>query len=1705
MKSQAKGLPPMRSIVAVGDAIGIPGYRIEEVLGSGATSDVYRASRGGEEYAIKVMKLAAGESAGAELRFRREGAALARLNDPALVKVFEVGDAGSRPYLVMECLTGQSLAALLKDGPLTEQVVLGIASSIGGALREVHRHQLVHRDVKPENVIVDPSGKAKLIDFGFALDAVETDQDSKAMVGTLLYCAPEQSGMLKRPVDCRADLYSLGAVLFECLCGIPPFRAASVADLMYQHAAVQAPDIRQFAPSISPVVAEIVKKLLAKDPDDRYQSARALLSDLEHLGELQRDIEKGEQITLGRDDHRVRGLQQSVPLVGRQRERDILEQQWGAVLEGRGSAIQVEGEGGSGKSRLVRELLQGAFERKMLVLSGKCQQLETVPFGPLREAIDEYISGASRLPRLEKERALAVLGGAAGEFASIVRRLSRSLERLFSDAPEIGQLDPGSEEERFFDKVAELFLNMAKIVGGGIFVVDDIQWLDPGSLKVLTRVADRISDVPLLLITTARNDPKNEVAAEAFVAALDQNLSARIKLAPLSLRNMDELVAAHLGGRHLEEGALSRVAAVANGNPFAVGEYVRALLESGGLGLVDNKWVMDKEKFQQLAVSKDVRDLVTTRVSRLDRVTSDVLVAAAVAGTRFRLALLKEIVGVPLEVLSRALGDALEGNLIEQIDGDAYTFVHDRVLEACVSHASVGERQRLHQAAARSLEANGDRSVDAVFALARHYSEGIPLEEPGRAVTALHDAGKLSLGSYANENAYEFLKGALRIASEARLGEEDVLGVLEDLAIACTRTARMREGREYLARVLRGANTAEKRGRVRFLNMSSFFNEGKVVPAWVEFEKGLKVLGSPYPRSKVLRALSMAWYWLLVQFLTHTGIGFGRARGGRRSRHLLLFSLYETATIIAYFLGDLDLWLQLTIRQLYNVHFLGTCPEYARAHAFYAFMMSDRGAVRAADHHGTIALNMARQLGDKYSEWFCHLYFAQLGKELQGKILEGERAGRDNSELVKKWCGPYEVSCQIAALCYNYAQRGYAAETVSVATGRFREMEKSENLVFRANVRGLLYSQNALLGNQAEALRWRRDQREMAAGLAGVPFAESYVHTNEIQALLDQGELGTQMEEAIDSFLRVDNNEYWNRYGFGLVAEARLAQLAKSKGRARRRARRDVARAMWRFGRRVRVPSHQGYLFALRGWAAREDGQLERASRLLCLAEYFGRRADNQAVHFLVARERARIAHARSEENVVRAEAEIALNIARARGWVNRADSIKKEFAVLETSKPGRVGEESRRSISESTAGAQHVSERFVDALLEVAVACTSSLDSRKQAQAALDETIRLLGAERAFLFLVDSGSRTLQLESGRDSSGNDIQELTGYSSTVVRRVYETRDAVVVAGTEEGEALGSESAVAFDLRSIMAAPLIVRGVLIGVVYIDSRLAKGLFTQREVVVLQALANHIAIAVQTARDARLAAEAQVLEKDIALTGAVQSLFLPRKSTYRDSEFDVYGLYRPAAQCGGDWWWYGRGTSGALQVLVGDVTGHGVASAMVTASVATSFRVLSEQGGGASLLVTLKELGAGLRKTTDGAYRMTMSAVDVDVAASRLRWITAGAPPIIVLHADGGVEVVAGQGTPLGSDTLVLGEVEHPVRRGDRIVVFTDGVSELRLPRGRELGMRSLVKLVRETKGSSASEAGAMLMTRFDALRESVPQADDVTFAIVDVLPA
>jgi diguanylate cyclase (GGDEF)-like protein len=1493
----------------------LAGFEVVGVLGSGSEVVVYRVRRGLDDYAMKLAAPRPGERAG-DRALRREAALLACVDHPHVTRVLEVGVASGWPYLVMELVEGRPLAELVAEGALPAERVVAIGIDVAGLLAAAHRAGIVHRDLKPGNVVVDRQERARVVDFSLAARSGYAGTD--VVAGTMLYCAPEQSGMLDRPVDGRADLYALGAVLYECATGAPPYTATSVGELLRQHASSPVPDPRARRPDLPPALAALIGRLLAKDPDDRYPTSEALLVDLRRLagGAGGRPNGAARERRSLRAPGRPNGGAPAPPgargagggavgggpggadraeptagpdgagtvaeppavatrrLVGRAPELAALADRWTRARRGEGGVALICGPAGGGKSRLAAELLATAAGSGAVVLAGKSEADESVPLAAVRRALESHVRWIGDQPAPQSREAVARVRAAAGPAAPLLGGISPALGEL------LGSPVPAEDDGRqlFASAAVGFLVALARSAGGLLFCLDDVQWLDDGTRRVVRRLTTEIGDAPLLLLAAARDGAPSRGAVSSFRSGLGATLDLTVSLDPLRPAAVAELVADATGGMRLAADAAAALAAHSDGNPFVVLECLPAIVDAGLLRPTGGTWSIDSEGLRDLDLSADADTLVLDRLDGLDPVSRDLLGVAAVIGPRFSAGLLAEVGGIDGQQARDVAGAAAWRHLVEAEGPDGYVFVHDRIREALLARFDERARAAVHGRVAEALDRGAGRDAAAVYALARHCQmagTGPDGHDPDRTYRACVAAGRQALADHAPTQALSFFDTAAGAARRA--GTPLDVAFHRSRGIAQHRAGLCSDAVESFDRAHGLARDPLERARILHLlarvHDSTWDTAGQIETA----NRALQELGESLPRNPARRwASTMARFagGLTVR-LTRTG--HGTVRGPRRQRYRLLVSLYDVASLAHARNMEVEPAIVHSLRQFWWVSRLGPGPESVHTDIVIAHLALAGGSKRLAQGAARRAMTAADAVGDPrlraYVDWLWALDSLWFGLD------QGEGARRVYAEQ-GRWLDVGHAGDLLLTLTVDAILRGDLAETEDLwarRTALVAAHDQGERVVVHAVEPTVL----ALQGQGLAAVTQLRRMR--AARPDPLRWEHLYLVIAEMMVAIENHELDTMFDEAAAAWdasgIRLRDLMPVARNAYAFRAWGRLEQC-RSAPPGRRAERLAEARvAVGELGRAASSPLLRAHHRAAEAALAQVSGDHETALRLLERAGPVLRAVPAPTVAFEAARVRARALGALAVEDEARRQAALALALAADHRWPHRARRVATEFG-LDHQAP-RIS--SGHTSSDAVAVGRY--RQRLDAIQQVGLAASKVLDPARLTAIALDETIRILGAERAYLFLVDEGGDELVPAGGRDAEGNDLGEPTGHSSTLVERVRATREPLVVTGPEDGDARGAQSIVLHGLRSIMVAPLLRDERLAGVVYLDSRVAKGIFTADDVGVLVAITSHVVVALETARAAQLEA---------AITRANQQRDLAE--TMRDALANISGSLQP-----------------------------------------------------------------------------------------------------------------------------------------------------------------------------------------------------------------
>ena len=726
-------------------------YEVAKFLGEGGKKKVYLAhdTMLDREVAFALIKTEGLDEVGMT-RVNREAQAMGRLGShPHIVTVFDLGQQDGQPFMVTELMGGGDVEGLVEGSPENRVPIeqcMEIARAVCRGLEFAHSRNIVHRDLKPGNVWLTSDGIAKIGDFGLA---VATDRSRLTqhgmMVGTVSYMPPEQA--MGGEVTPKADLYSLGAMMYEMVTGRPPFLGDDAVAIIGQH--INTPPV---APTWhnggcpKPLEAMIMR-LLAKDPAERPQSASDVLAALDAV-----DISGAPEPGMPEDAERTLDSVSSGVFVGRQQEMGELKAALEDSLSGRGRMVTLVGEPGVGKTRTSQELATYATLRSAQVLWGKCYEEQGVPpYWPWVQAIRSYVRDR------DPQELSTEMGAGASDIAEIVSDVRERLPGL----PAAPTLDPEQARFRLFDSISA-FLKTASQRQPMVLVLDDLHWADKPSLLLLQFVARELAGSRLLLMGTYRDMElsRQHPLAESLGELTRERMFQRVLLRGLSREDVARFIEVATG-LVAQEGLVNAVYTQTEGNPLFVTEVVRLLVQEGDL-TADR--TTGRESWT-VRIPEGVREVIGRRLNRLSERCNETLTVASVLGREFHFDQLSRLVDdISEDRLLDVLDEALGARVIEEMPQSVghYQFTHALMQETLTEELSLTRRVRLHSRIAIALEELYGTNSDAhAPELAYHFVQSEAVLGSERLVKYSSLAGEGALANYAYEEALEYFQRAL--------------------------------------------------------------------------------------------------------------------------------------------------------------------------------------------------------------------------------------------------------------------------------------------------------------------------------------------------------------------------------------------------------------------------------------------------------------------------------------------------------------------------------------------------------------------------------------------------------------------------------------------------------------------------------------------------------------------------------------------------------------------------------------------------------------------------------------------------------------------------------------------------------------------------------------------------------------------------------
>jgi len=1378
--------------------------------------------------------------------------------------------------LVLEDPGGELLDRLIQE-PMEMRQFLRIAVGLAAALRQLHKEKLIHKDVKPSNVMVDTvTGRVWLTGFGITSRLPrerQSLQPPEFLAGTLSYMAPEQTGRMNRSTDSRSDLYALGVTLYEMLTGSLPFTASDPMELVHCHIARHPVPPHERVKTVPRCLSAIVMKLIAKTPEERYQTASGAESDLRRC--LTEWEERGSiaDFILGEHDVPNRLL---IPekLYGRAREIEMLLGAFERVVAGDGPRlVLVSGYSGIGKSALVNELHKSLIPPRGLFASGKFDQYKRdIPYAPLAKAFQGLFRPLLSKTEEELSKWRDALHEALDPNGQLLVELVPELKLVIGEQPAVPKLSARDAQNRF-QQVFRRFIGIfARPEHPLALFFDDLQWLDAATLDLIEDLLTQPDVKHLLLIGAYR---ENEVGpAHPLISKLEAIRRSGVKLqeialAPLTREDMEQLIADSVHCEPEQTCALAElVHEKTTGNPFFAIQFLSELADEGLLAFNhgEGRWIWDLSRIRAKGHTDNVADLVVGKLNRMPADIQGVLKQLACLGNSADFTMLKMIYRDSNEEFERQLLQAVQAGLVLRSE-DSYRFLHDRVQEAAYSLIPQQLRAEMHLRIGTLLAERtpSHKREERIFEIVNHFNRATHLitsNDERRRVAELNliaaKRAKLSI-AYASALSYLATGRALLAQEESWNTDYELIFSLEGLIAECELlTANMESAEKRLLMLAARANNSHDLAFVTCLQLTLY-------TALDRLDRGIEIC------LEYLRRGGMDW-----------------------SAHPTGDEVQREYDRIWLLLGDRkieDIVDGPLVTDPDTIDVLEVLTELITPAVFFDHNLCAVVICRI--------VNLSLEHGNSDASCFAYVWFGMIAAPRFGRYADAVRFGQLGYDLLqKRGLKRYEAR---TCMCFGSVvipSSKHARCSRELLRHAFNVADRMGDFTYAAYSLTQLVTNFLVVGDPLAEAQMEAEKGVEFAKKARVGLVVDII-TSDLQLIRTlrglTSKFGSFNDEQFDeaAFERhLASNPAFEEAGFGywtLKTEARFfagdyASAVDASSKAQQQVWVTLLEpaafrfysalshaASWDSALPDKQEDHFEALTAnhrqLKLWAEHCPDNFENRAALVGaeIARIEGRLVDAEGLY-----EKAiRSAHANGFIHNEAVAYEVAGRFYAARGFDKIADAYLQEArnCYLRWGADGKVrqldqlyahlrkGKPTRGTSSVIVAPGELLDLATV---IKVSQAVSGEMVLEKLIERIMRVSIEHAGAERGLL--IRSLGDELQIEAEASITGKDVtvhlratsETAAMFPESVVRYVARAREYVILDDATAQDPFSADPyVVQHHARSIICLPLVNQGKLNGIIYLENNLSTHVFTSDRITVLKVLASQAAISLENMR--------------------------------------------------------------------------------------------------------------------------------------------------------------------------------------------------------------------------------------------------------------
>ncbi|MDO9553376.1 ATP-binding sensor histidine kinase [Rhodonellum sp.] len=1429
------------------------------------------------------------------------------LSHKGLPLVFDFLYDGKSAALVQGYVEGMDLRNVIFKNKLTYNEVLDFAIQLADILHYLHLQGVIHKDINPGNVMVSRDGSLKLLDFGISSNLHSEKKEIlniDRIEGTLNYISPEQTGRTAYSVTHSSDFYSMGILLYELLAGKTPFDSIDPLEVIHFHLSRKPLPLASALPDLPKGFDQVVAKLLEKNPDERYQSAAGLKADLQILKKHYNSKEPLIDFKAGAADISEQ-YQQSQKLYGRENEIKELLGHYDRLQQVKSMLVLVAGYSGVGKSALIRHIKFPIIQNRGTFISGKFDQFnKEIPYSAFIEAIREFIQNLLAEPeekiREWKQRISQVLG----ENAALIIEVIPQLARIIDKQPPVVKLQPAEQESRFNMVLLDFIYIFSTAESPLVIFLDDLQWADLPSLNLVKRIIENPRRDSILIMGSYRD---NEVEqGHPLLITLNQisevnGFVKSIYLRPLNLETTIQIAADSFGMKKDQAEELGQqVFTKTKGNPFFIHSFLKSLFDKKLVKKDPEKnWVWDQMEINNLGYTDNVIDLMTEGLAELPTFTREVLQYAAVLGNTFNFSDLSNMIGKSEVKVFADLKPAIKGGFINSTDTNyralalkslqveneiennleyknfQFKFTHDKVQQAAYNLISASERIFLHLKIGRLLLQSRDRTQlnDDIFEVMNHFVLSAHLiesrDEKLKIAELCWVAGKKAKDSTSYNLAVNFLSLAKNLLGSDAWSENHALtyNVWIELGECEYLNNNPDQAEVYFREILRKSKTNFEKLKVYYIHSSLYLKIGNTSESLRLGLEAAKLYNIHFPKNKkaiqIQAMVTMAKYLFL----------FSTKYKNPESLFHLKECTDEEIIALNKFLIDLatsayqqDQNLMMLVIFKIIKYYIKMGFTDASGWGFSGFSVVVLSALKMQKkgfnlwditiklHHRTKSPLIKWRLN--YTVLCFHNHWRRPIREGHNSIMETIKACVLNGDQIFT----------------SYTIALYTRSMVAAGENLKEILDKSEdhkNLI--KHVKGGLdffecfYQFAKAMNGQTYADSWDDDSFSGAETLnrlqnEGNKTKLSFFHSAHCTLLYCQGKYREALAESqvvaeyADNFLG-DLQEFSHAFYTALSIAACYEELDEVEQKQQLKVFKKYLKDMkhWEtgcpenFGQHAQLLEAEGY--AMANQFGKAQLSYERSIQMA---------AQNKFTHVeAIANERAAILAAKNQMGKQsRNYMEEAWDVyAR---WGAHAKCLQLEVSYPELLKSRSLPEELEgRAIGFQTTGSSSKTALDLASVLKASQSIASQVKYEDLLKKLMHITIENAGAERGCLLRIKDNRLCVEAIGISGSERIDIlpsvplSELKTLPESILNYCWRTEENIVVDDALREPRFGSDVYIQENkLSSVMCLPIFAVGKMIGMLYFENTLIKGVFNKNRIEILKMLLGQIGISIENA---------------------------------------------------------------------------------------------------------------------------------------------------------------------------------------------------------------------------------------------------------------